>query len=97
LPTDCELGEAVIVKFGGTGTVTTRVTVAVWTSEPLVPVIVRVELPAGVDASVVTVRVEDPEPVTEAGLKEPAAPLGSPETLKFTTPANPDCAETVVL
>jgi hypothetical protein len=33
--------------------------------------------------------VEDPEPVTELGLKVAVAPEGRPDTLKVTVPLNP--------
>ena len=36
-----------------------------------------------------TDRVEDPEPVTELGLKLAVAPEGNPVTLKVTFPVNP--------
>ena len=35
------------------------------------------------------VRVEEPEVVTELGLKLPFAPWGRPPTLKLTLPVNP--------
>jgi hypothetical protein len=40
-------------------------------------------------AAVVTLNVEDPEPVTEVGLKDDVAPVGKPLTLKFTVPEKP--------
>ena len=53
------------------------------------PVIVSVELPAGVFAVVVTVSVElDPAPI-EVGLNDPVAPVGNPLTASFTDPLNP--------
>ncbi|HEY3136791.1 MAG TPA: hypothetical protein VGL29_12250, partial [Blastocatellia bacterium] len=63
---------------------TTRDTVVLCTKLPLVPVIVRVEVPVGVVLLVVTVIVEDPEPVTEGGLKLAEAPAGKPLALKVT-------------
>lgn len=95
--TDWLAGDAVIVKSGGTGVVTTSVAVVECTIVPLVPVMVSVELPAGVEVSVVTDRVDDPEPATEVGLNVPVAPLGKPETLKLTVPVKPDVAVTVVV
>src|ERR1700733_9377060 len=65
---------------------TTKVAVAEWTSDPLVPVIVSVELPDGVLPLAVIVRVELPDPVTDPGLNEAVAPLGNPLTLRFTVP-----------
>jgi hypothetical protein len=38
---------------------------------------------------VVTVNVEEPEPVTELGAKDPLALAGNPLTLKETLPVNP--------
>jgi hypothetical protein len=50
---------------------------------------VRVELPTGVLPLVVTVMVDDPEPVTVVGLKLAVAPVGSPLALKLTVPLKP--------
>jgi len=77
--------------------VTIRLVLAVWIRLPLVPVMVSVELPIGVLAAVVTVRVEVPDPVTVAGEKLALAPLGSPLALSVTVPLNPFCAPTVVV
>ena len=41
------------------------------------------------EAEVVIVRVELPEPVTEAGLKLAVAPVGKPLTVKLTAPLKP--------
>ena len=68
---------------------TTRVTVVEWTRLPAVPVIVNTKLPLGVFLFVETVRIEEPEPVTEAGLKLALVREGNPETLKLTVPVNP--------
>jgi hypothetical protein len=46
---------------------------------------------------VVTLRVELPEVVTEVGLKVPAAPEGSPVTLKVTVPVKPFTGVTVAV
>ena len=51
--------------------------------------IVSVNVPVGVEAEVVTLSVEEPEPPIELGLNVPVALLGSPVTLRFTVPANP--------
>ena len=61
---------------------------------PLVPVIVSVAFPTGVVLLVCTVKVALPEPVTEAGLNVPVAPLGNPLTLKLTAPVKPFSAPT---
>ena len=58
-------------------------------SEPLVPVMVRFELPTGVLAVVVMARVELAPAATEEGLNEAVEPVGSPLTLKLTEPLKP--------
>ena len=55
---------------------------------------VNVYVPARVEVAVVTVKVEDPEPLTEAGLKPAVAPAGTPLTLSPTLPLNPFTAPT---
>jgi hypothetical protein len=69
--------------------VTVSVTVAVCVTLPLVPVIVNVDVPAGVLPVVVTVNVEVPAPVTVPGEKLAVAPVGNPLALSVTTPPNP--------
>lgn len=49
----------------------------------------RVYVPTGVLAEVVTVKVEEPDPVTEVGTKEAEAPGGNPLTEKLTISENP--------
>jgi hypothetical protein len=89
----CEDGVAETVKSGAP--VTFKVTVALCVSEPLVPVIVRVEAPTGVLDAVVTVRVElAPGPIAD-GLKEAVAPAGNPLTLSPTLPVNEPTAPTL--
>jgi hypothetical protein len=46
---------------------------------------------------VLTLSVEEPEPVTDAGLKPPVAPLGNPLTLNVTLPWKQFTAETVAV
>jgi hypothetical protein len=46
------------------------------------PVIVSVYVPPGVELDVLTVNVEEPEPVTDDGLKLADAPEGKPLTLR---------------
>ena len=58
-------------------------------SEPLVPVMVSVELPTGVLAVVLIVRVELAPVATEEGLNEAVAPAGSPLALRLTEPLKP--------
>jgi hypothetical protein len=48
-----------------------------------------VDVPAGVDPVVETVNVDEPEPLTDAGLKLAAAPLGEPLALSDTAPLKP--------
>ena len=69
--------------------VTTSVTLKVCVSGPLVPLIVSVYVPPGVEALVETVRVVEPEVVMDAGLNEAVVPDGSPVTLNATVPLNP--------
>lgn len=77
--------------------VTPRIALADWVSDPLVPVIAKVELPVGVLATVVTVRVEVPEEVIEGGEKEADAPAGKPVAAKATVPVKPFWAPTVTV
>jgi hypothetical protein len=79
---------------GGGSVFTTNVTVVAWFRLPLTPLILSVEVPGGVELSVLMVNVEDPEPVIVVGLNEPVAPAGSPLTLRFTVPENPPEAAT---
>ena len=51
----------------------------------------------GVVELVVTLSVEEPEPVTEVGLKVPVAPVGNPVTLSVTTPVKPFRVPTVAV
>ena len=71
------------------GVPTTSVTVVLWLSAPLVPMMVSVELPDGVVADVVTFSVELPEAVTDAGTKIAVLSGGSPVNPRLTVPANP--------
>src|SRR5665213_4157881 len=70
-------------------TVTDSVTPALCVSAPLLPVMVSVELAAGVVALVLTVSVALPEPVTVEGEKLALAPAGSPLALSVTPPLKP--------
>ena len=79
------------------GGLTTRMTEVLCVRVPLVPVMVRVYVPGGVVLLVLTVRVEEPEPVIEVGLKLAVAPPGSPLALKITLPLNPFNAVTVTV
>ena len=46
-------------------------------------------MPVGVELEVFTVKVEEPEPETELGVKLALAPKGNPVTLKLAFPVNP--------
>lgn len=86
--TDSAAGAAESEKFG-VEELTLKLTVPVWLTLPLVAVIVRVKLPAGVEVVVEIFKVDDPDPVTEDGLKLAVAPLGKPLTLNETVLLNP--------
>ena len=77
--------------------VTVSVTPVVRTRLPLVPVIVNEALPVGVVVLVVTVIVEDPDVVTDAGLKLAVVPDGGVLTLNVTVPVNPPVGVTVAV
>ena len=75
---------------------TASVTVALFTSVPLVAFTVKVEFAPGVAAVVVTVMVEVPAPfLMVVGLNEAVAPAGRPLTAGVTVPVNPFTAATV--
>ena len=77
---------------------TLSVTEVVCDSVPFVPVMVSVELAAGVALEVVTVKVELPVlPVIVLGLKLAVAPAGSPVTLSATLPVSPFTAVLVTV
>jgi hypothetical protein len=75
--------------------VTLRIAVAEWVNEPLMPVMLIVELLV-VDP-VIMLSVEVPEVVTEVGEKVGLAPVGKPETDRFTVPVNPLSGATVTV
>ena len=54
-------------------------------------------MPAGVELLVETVIVDEPDPLTEVGLKLALAPVGRPLALRPTDPVNPPEAETPTL
>ena len=94
-PADEGVIEPEIVNVGGGAT--TRVIDVERVSEPLVPVIVTVELPAGVLAVVVTDSVVLPAPETLAGANEAVAPAGTPLAPKLTIAEKPFSAPTVTV
>ena len=75
--------------------VTTKLVVVEWVRLPLVPVMVRVEVPVSVVPAVVTVSVEVPLALIVGGEKLVVAPVGKPLALRVTVPANPFRAPTV--
>ena len=84
-------------KSAATGALTVSDTDVEWVRLPLVPVIVSGNVPVGVVATVVTVMVDVPEPVTEDGLNVAAAPVGNPPALNVTVPVKPPDGVTVTV
>jgi hypothetical protein len=66
-----------MVKSPPPAALTTKLTVVECTNDPLVPVMVKLYVPADVVELVETDSVELPEPATEVGLKLPLAPVGA--------------------
>ncbi len=87
---------AIVSSVGPDGLRIVTVLVVLCVSAPLVPVMVTVNCPVGVEPVVLIVRVEAPFPVTEGGLNVPVAPEGNPVTDKATVPANALIPLTVV-
>jgi hypothetical protein len=69
--------------------------VALWVALPLVALIRNVNVPVEVNVLVLTVMVDVPCPVTEAGLKLAVELVGSPRTRNVTAPLKPLIAATV--
>jgi len=91
-----DVGVAVSVKPGAVLAVTVKLTVAVWFVKPdAVPVIVTVEVAAGVLAAVEIVRVTGPAVTGLVGVNAQAAPAGRPEQARATVPLNPPWSATV--
>ena len=90
-------GAAASEKFACAAAFTVKLTVALWLKLPLVPVMVSVEVAAGVELPVAIVSVDDPEPLTDAGLKLAVVPLGNPLAASVTAPVNPFCAATLTV
>ena len=82
-------GVALIVK---SPVFTTIETVVVCRSAPLVPVIVKVYVPAGVLVLVETVRTPEVVPVRLAGENPALAPVGNPVMERVVDPENPPSA-----
>ena len=64
---------------------------------PLVPVMVSVNVPRSVPLLVTMRRIDEPEPVTDGGMKLAVAWRGSPVTLKATVPPKPFTGVTVTV
>ena len=96
-------GRPIVLVAGATATVkspalvTTSVTLTECATGPLVPLMVRGYVPAGVEPVVVTLSVVVPDVGTDAGLKDAVAPDGRPLTVKSTVPVNPVPAVTVAV
>ena len=81
----------------GLAALTTRSAVALRFREPLVPVMVSVDVPVGVPTGVVTVSVALPPPVMVVGESDAEALPGSPVALRFTVSLKPFSAPTVTV
>jgi len=90
-------GHAGVKSAAGAGLETTRVTCAVWTVEPLVPVMVSGYEPGATLEVVVTASVDAPPPVTVEGVNDPLAPVGRPDTVSATLPLKPPVGVTFVV
>ena len=88
-------GKVVVVIRGGGITVSTAAVVRV--NPPPVPVTIKVNVPGSAVFDVVSVSVEEPEPVMLGGLNVAVAPDPKPVALRFTVPANPFIAVTVTM
>ena len=88
-----------MLKSSTTGALTVSVTVAEWDfgGFAYAPLIVSVNVPAGVDVDVVTVSVEPPPARTAAGEKVPLAPAGRPASENVTVCALPDVTSVLTL
>ena len=82
-----EAGASLMVKFGVAGAFTVRATVVVDARLPEVPVMVTVAFPRV--AVLLAVRVSVLVVVVLVGLNAAVTPLGSPEAVRLTLPANP--------
>ena len=76
---------------------TVKEVLAVWVRPDVDPVTVNGYVPTGVFADVVTVKVEDPAPATDVGLKPGVTPEGSPLTVKLTLEVKPPRAVSVTV
>jgi hypothetical protein len=82
---------------GAAAPFTVKLKLVVRDSDPEVPVTIAVYVPAGVDAEVETVRVEEQGKPHDPDEKEPLAPEGSPDTENDVTAVNPESRLAVML
>src|SRR5206468_2187131 len=90
-------GDALMPKSSGALTVSVTVAEREFGGFAYAPLIVSVNVPAGVDADVVTVSVEPPPARTAAGEKVPLAPAGRPASENVTVCALPDVTSVLTL
>ena len=76
---------------------TVNVNVVVWDRDPAVPVTVIVDDPAGVDAEVVTVTVDEHVGLHDPGENEAVAPAGMPEAENVTDCVVPETSVAVIV
>jgi hypothetical protein len=87
-----------MVDPAGGGAFTVNVNVVVWDrEEPAAPVTVIVDVPAGVDAEVVRVNVDEHVGLHDAGENAAVAPLGRPEAENDTDCAVPETSVAVIV
>ena len=79
----CVTEEELKVIVGGVASETVRVKVVALVVPPPMAVMVRVELPTGVEAEALIVRVDEQFGEQETGEKEAVAPEGRPEAEKL--------------
>ena len=87
----------VIETVGGGGAFTVSVNVEVWDRELDAPVTVMVDDPAGVDAEVARVNVDEHVGLHDPGEKAAVAPVGRPEAEKDTGCGVPETRVAVIL
>jgi len=95
--TEAPLTGLVIETVGGGGAVTVSVNVEVWDRELDAPVTVMVDDPAGVDADVVRVNVDEHIGLHDPGEKAAVAPVGRPEAEKDTGCEVPETRVAVIV
>jgi len=96
-PAAIEAGASAGAEIVKPGDDTVRLTVALWTVDPPVPVTVKDDVPVGVFELVVTVSVDVPVAVSDPWTKAQLAPTGKPEQVKVTVLLKPFNIETVTV